>query len=152
MSYDVRRTRAEGLALDGEGDLDAVLLLGLLEHSDHDLRPVVDGEDDVLDTSLDESLRGEKVPGSVSECAFAPSPPSSLARRGTQETHLDLMKAAWAKKRREQKRQGEKEKHGRRLRSGHGESRPTWVGPSAGHSHHGLVADCMGWRRPKREQ
>lgn len=47
----------ERLGLDGEGDGDAVLFLCLFKHGDHDLGSVVDGEDNVLDTSLDEGLR-----------------------------------------------------------------------------------------------
>lgn len=47
-----RRTSAQGLGLDGEVDFDAVLLLGLLKDRDHDLGAVVDGKDNVLDTSL----------------------------------------------------------------------------------------------------
>jgi len=46
----------ERLGLDGEGDGDAVLFLGLFEHSDHDLGSVVDGEDNVLDTGLDKGV------------------------------------------------------------------------------------------------
>lgn len=47
----------ERFGLDAEGDGDTVLLLGLLEHGDHDLGSVVDSEDNVLDTGFNESLR-----------------------------------------------------------------------------------------------
>ena len=49
-------TSAEGLGLDGKGDVDAKLLLSLFKDRDHDLGPVVDGEDNVLDAGLDEGL------------------------------------------------------------------------------------------------
>jgi len=49
----------ERFGLDAEGDGDTVLLLGLLEHGDHDLGSVVDGEDNVLDTGFDKGLRVE---------------------------------------------------------------------------------------------
>lgn len=47
---------AEWLSLDRKVDGNTVLLLGLLEHGDHDFGSVVDGEDDILDASLDESF------------------------------------------------------------------------------------------------
>jgi hypothetical protein len=45
-------TRAKGLSLDAEGDVDAKLFFRLLEDRDHNLGPVVDGEDDVADAGL----------------------------------------------------------------------------------------------------
>ena len=51
-----RTGRTERLGLDGEGDGDTVLFLGLFEHGDHDFGSVVDSEDNVLDTGLDEGL------------------------------------------------------------------------------------------------
>lgn len=76
---------AEGLCLDRELDLDVVLLLVRLERLGHDLRAVVDGEDDVgdarrregLDLVLDHGLVGklderlgvsERLPLSVVLC------------------------------------------------------------------------------------
>ncbi len=50
-----RRTSPQRLSLDAEGDCDAKFLLSLLQHGDHDLRTVVDGEDDVFDPSLESS-------------------------------------------------------------------------------------------------
>lgn len=46
----------KGLGLDREIDGDPVLLFSLLEHGDHDLGTVVDGENDVFHACLDEGL------------------------------------------------------------------------------------------------
>lgn len=52
-------TSSQRLRLNREGDFDTKLLLRLLEHRDHDLWTVVDREDNILDSSLDESLDTE---------------------------------------------------------------------------------------------
>lgn len=51
-AHEQRHTSAQWLGLDAEVDLDAKLLLGLLQHRHHDLWSVVDGEDDIGDSSL----------------------------------------------------------------------------------------------------
>jgi hypothetical protein len=43
----------EGFGLHAESNGDTVILFGLLEHGDHNFGSVVDGENDVLDTSFD---------------------------------------------------------------------------------------------------